>query len=996
MRYGWIGAALALLLIALPGRAAVVVEGQAVDAEIHPGGKLLRYAPIFAALGIMHAYDPAQRRLRALRPYDNARFELVLPEGIVRANGQVLGSIPSASDERPEEGWLSPNAIAILTGTHAAPIDGGWSFRLDERLRPDTNLELWVNGSRIVSVQRPLAAGTTLLLPLRPIVAALGSTVSIEGATVSVTRIQDGAVLSWNSQSGVITANRRPVGVVAPSALTELAGLVLPRDAVAALTGTNISIMPGTSRVDVTLDDRLAGTILPSASVIDRARGAPFQVERARFQFGTLGTNFVDVRAHQGIYNARLLVEAPAKGSVLGDLSPTSSLEIDPLKPNWIALEWQSLEGGSGVIGDVAGTRRELDSVNVSRWRGITYQGLAAAGTYRLIAGTPIASLGGEGSAFNPTFEGEVLGARWYSDRGELEGGVAAARGRPGGQPDRVAANVVHTGNFKAGEARVWTHTDLSAGRTSTVEGREWGARLRQTGAAAIGDVWNLGGSIQYESEFFNPVAPVIAGETTALGVDRGSMDAYASYRLADNFSVGARLFGNRVGFDERQAQSLGGSSQVTYAWRPQQLTFTGEVSTARSEASGGILAGSVSVDRLSLTLDRNLSGIGLISSRYDDTRSRGAFQQRVRLLSVNASPSPLIWSGSRGQAASLSPFLGGTWSRSEFLGNRTANQSLNGSINATYDSGVALGEKWRITANAGYSAGSSRTQATGPSAFIDALLAGAPVPDRTVTDSTSGAYFDIRSLHRLTQAIWLEWGVNKQQGADTTAFVIMRGQFDVGARRAAVLPKPTRGQVQGRVFLDLNGNAKRDDDETGLAFVLVRFDGTPWVVRTDGLGNFTVNNLPQGAYTVSVDPTSLPLGLRGPGSMRARISVLDQQVTEVTLPIIRAGQVRGRAFVDLNGDGKADSDEDGPAGLVVLLVGEGGSFEATTTNFGQFVFDELPFGQYRLRVEGRDRAVEVTADKPFAVVDIPTPPPAEGRRERGRNGKRKTAGIDR
>ena len=60
----------------------VRVEGQIVEVEIHPTEELLRYAPIFEALKIRHAYDPAMKTLRARRPYDNATLELVFPRRI--------------------------------------------------------------------------------------------------------------------------------------------------------------------------------------------------------------------------------------------------------------------------------------------------------------------------------------------------------------------------------------------------------------------------------------------------------------------------------------------------------------------------------------------------------------------------------------------------------------------------------------------------------------------------------------------------------------------------------------------------------------------------------------------------------------------------------------------------------------------------------------------------------------------------------------------------
>ncbi|MEO8102394.1 MAG: TOBE domain-containing protein [Betaproteobacteria bacterium] len=198
---------LLVFLVSTSSPAAVLVEGAPVNADVHPTETLVKYGPIFDALKIMHSYNAETRTIKVRRPYDNAVLELVVPEGQVRANARVIGTIPNADREKPADGWLSPNAISILSGTIARNTSDGWAFDLDERLRPDANLQLWINGKPVTPPVPPRSAGALLLVPLRPVAEALGSKITVDGAQISVVRLQDGVVVSWNSASGLVVAN---------------------------------------------------------------------------------------------------------------------------------------------------------------------------------------------------------------------------------------------------------------------------------------------------------------------------------------------------------------------------------------------------------------------------------------------------------------------------------------------------------------------------------------------------------------------------------------------------------------------------------------------------------------------------------------------------------------------------------------------------------------------------------------------------------------------
>lgn len=1005
--------AAALVLLLLASAAAqpaaiearkVRVEGELVEADIHPGGNLIRYAPILNQLRVKHAYDPAMRTVRVHRPYDNAGIELVPPDGLVRANGQVIGRMPNAELEEPQEGWLSPNAISILSGAVPRLVGNEWIFELDPRLRPDNNLELWISGKRVATPVAPRASGTTLLVPLRPIADALGARIVVEGQTVSVTRLQDGLVISWNAQTGLIVGNKRSIGIVAPSALTELGALLLPKDAVAALTGTNIILVPGTNRIEANLDDRLAGVTTPSAKVIERARKTPLEVQQTRFQVTTTGFNTLDMRAHWSIYNGQLHMEAPADGRLMGDLDRNPQRVSNPFRPTWLSLAWQSLEGNSGLFGDTVAARRELDGVGITRLRGVGAQFASPDGQLRAVLGSPLAAGTGSGTATSnvsyPAFAGTAAGLRWYSMDGNAEVGVSARADDTSAGGSQVVMSWNQTSRWgdlkRAAEGRgsAWTlYSDLHTGVVNRPQESAGGAGGRGYLAlsAQLPHFWNAGSSVQWNSATFNGEPAQAANGLWLRPPDQGSVDLSLSGPVAEWLSVGARGFGRRTGVaDPMQSSSVGGGANVGLSIAPLAATVVADYSTvsarapvqsaalnARPPSTADVVAVPLErteADRMTLTLDKRFS-LGSLGARYERTESRGALRQRARALTSTFGANPLVWQGARGETLSLTGAVVGTWSRLDTDTGESRNQGASWSANLNMQSGNRLGERWRVTANVGVS-GTRNTvgNITRPSATtLDNLLNGTtPAVTTTQSSNATGWYFSARSQHALSRHFTMEWGANKAQGQSTFAYLLLTGVFAGAPPRANLLPRARHGLLQGRVFLDANGNGIEDPGERGMAGVVVRLGSTPWALRTDNNGNFTINNVPQGPYAVVVEGSSLPLGYRMAANTAPRISILDQELTEVSLAIIETGQLRGRVYVDTNGNGMADGDETGPVGkLVTLIDAAGKSIETQTTVFGQFVFDSLMVGRYTLVVDDVRLPVEITRSERFIVRDV-------------------------
>ncbi len=966
--------------------AAVLVEGKPITADVHPGGELIAYRPVFDALLIEHSYNADTRTLKARRPYDNATLELVLPQGLVRANGRTAGMLPGSERELPGEGWLSPNAIAVLSGAVARKTAEGWSFELDERLRPDTNLQLWINGKRASPSLPPRASGSLLLVPLRPIIDTLGSRVTLDGNQVTVVRLQDGAVMTWNATSGLIAANKKPIGIVAGSALVDLGALLLPKDAVAALTGTNIVLMPGSNRVEVSLDDRLADNLTPSALAIDRARNTPTEIERLTFQLGSAGTNLLNVRGHSGLYAGTLRLEAPANGGWLGKYNDNTQRIDNPFRPSWASLEWQSMMGVSGIVGDGISGRRELDGVGVSRWRGagvVVPLGPAGnADSLRLIAGELLSNEPTVNSTgtFYPRFGGSVFGARWYAVDGNNELGINFKR-----DPIRQEGDLAVLSWNRQSR---WISSLISGMSTSLYSDLHvahlerdlggWGGRglLSLSGTFASG--WNTNASANYTGAILNGTLSKDADGVLRRATDAGGFDISVGGPLNISTTVGSRAFIRRTGVeDPTVARSRGWGANIGHYWVGMEATATLDYSTAIGDATpvqtitNPQASSHTEVDRVTLTLDKRWNE-SLWSARLEDTRSRGAIEQHIRSATMTFAAAPWLFIGSKNQSFSFSPLLTAAWSRSQSPGSSSSSFGRNLAANLAFQSGSLLGEAWRVTMNAGWSGFRNSVRDERTSTQLSDLLSGnANIVRSEQKAASTGWYFNLRSQHRLTRSLALEWGANKAQGGDAYGYLQLNGAFDFAPVQLKSLPRSGRGVVEGLVFLDENGNGIQDPGERGIPLAEVRVLSTPWSLRTNGTGNFTINNLPQGAYSLTIDLASLPLGYRIGDGEHMRFSILDQQVTDIKIPVVDAGQIRGRVFIDKNGNGVLDEDEEGVVGRTLDLSGPKTRLSTRSAIFGQFVFDLLPVGSYTILINGRERKVEISSKQKFVTIDI-------------------------
>ena len=200
---------------------------------------------------------------------------------------------------------------------------------------------------------------------------------------------------------------------------------------------------------------------------------------------------------------------------------------------------------------------------------------------------------------------------------------------------------------------------------------------------------------------------------------------------------------------------------------------------------------------------------------------------------------------------------------------------------------------------------------------------------------------------------------------------------------RASRLPDEGKGVLAGRVFLERNRDGVRQDDEPGVPGVRVQVIGTRLGLNTARDGHFNIQNIKQGLYAVTVSRQSLPLGYLVSEATKPRVTVGNGRRTEVEIPLILSGQVRGAVFVDENGNGEPDAGERRLEGqwLQLKSLTTGATRDIHSASFGQYGFESVDPGEYELSasISGTpiSQTVLVDAASPFAIVPLAVPPEA-------------------
>jgi protocatechuate 3,4-dioxygenase beta subunit len=188
-----------------------------------------------------------------------------------------------------------------------------------------------------------------------------------------------------------------------------------------------------------------------------------------------------------------------------------------------------------------------------------------------------------------------------------------------------------------------------------------------------------------------------------------------------------------------------------------------------------------------------------------------------------------------------------------------------------------------------------------------------------------------------------------------------------VTIRKTWQLTSPARGgDVRGRTV-----------DQTGLPVrgALVRLG--PYSTLSDAAGEYRFTRVPAGAFALALDRNKLPVAFAWDGTPQP-LNVTRSSRERIDLQVVPLNTIKGRVYMDRNGNGRADAAE-GVANIVVRVDGRVTATDAT----GAYAFYNQPPGRYTIRLDVArlpkgvapasvfERAVALTPERPATDVDF-------------------------
>ena len=191
-------------------------------------------------------------------------------------------------------------------------------------------------------------------------------------------------------------------------------------------------------------------------------------------------------------------------------------------------------------------------------------------------------------------------------------------------------------------------------------------------------------------------------------------------------------------------------------------------------------------------------------------------------------------------------------------------------------------------------------------------------------------------------------------QTALTISYVHRFGAGSGGGMQFSRLLGLERGVIQGRAFIDLNGNGNDDPDEPGVAGMKVQIDGDRSATTDDrGRYRFQTNS---GGYNVALISEEMGTRWRASTATEQRGFLQARQTVNVSFGISNYGSVGGRVFNDLSQTGEKEAGNlPGVAGVRVNLsrMNMAGSARSLTADgSGAYQFSNLTPGSYTLEID--------------------------------------------
>jgi len=616
---------------------------------------------------------------------------------------------------------------------------------------------------------------------------------------------------------------------------------------------------------------------------------------------------------------------------------PSSTTE---LLPNWLSVDYAHTNGISGSIGDYSANYRELDSVNTRRILGASAKYALKSGGLAVAAGMPLTGVKAINADQNRNvYSGFAAGVR-YADLDGWEAGLAISRDSL--SKDQQAVLEAISGRLGRGDrSKTWQWNADAALGVFDGPARESAVDIRLSGDVRrrLGENFNLNLRAGYDGAEFlrsnlnaeaqaneiareiNPDADFdeedLPVDIRRRGSDQINMNASLTYLprrdigILKNPTAGlAGAFGKTGVLKSgiAQAEQKSGSVSVTTGISDTGLNLSGSVtrSETKTRSQGGKYT---TID----ATDYQLQAF----KQFQDLTIRARYGKSIRSDTDNRETATVT-------VLTIGPSLSGVWDGEDW--------SARGGINAGFQSGEIFGKKNVVSANLG---------------ILQNLS--------TRGESRSDKFLSISAGRRLSIGKNMSLGLAYQNDlrGDHRLGLQLDGLFNFNPKRAIKKTQDGRGILKGQVFLDRNRDGVRQATEGGIPRVVVRVKGTRLILRSGADGFFTIQNVPEGLYEVQIDAKSLPIGYDLSADITTRVTISEGQITDIPLAIVQRGQIRGFAFEDENGNGEYDRGERRVERAHLRLTSEDTEIDLKmfTTSFGQYAFDDLPQGKYKVEV---------------------------------------------
>ncbi len=885
--------------------------------ETQTGFLLFQLKAIASLMGDSLSLDKKGNKVKYLRSRDGARFELNTLTGEVVANGRSVGFLKEISLIDLELDLFPVNAVQVFSGLllNRNDEDQLIEMKLDKRLQYVTGFELYVNGQKLPYVNpEPQSLGHVLLLPLRAIVDELGSrlTVSDDSNIISVVRVQDNAQITLNLNTGLVQLNGNPVGTAPNIAYANRQQLLLPRESVASLTGTYVTVLPGSRRIDVDLDGELARIIHPGQSIRSRAASSPASVESVKAFYDSENRGSVVVNGYYSEYNLRMEYETP---STRGD---------DGFTPNWLQFSAESIDGWGVGGGDHYAIKREFDGVNVTRFSGVSYYNPVKDGLLVAVAGKPQSAVRALDNDHDvPVFDGQAAGLRYYTNEGDFELGLAARKNDKADFKALVASiykSLEHP-DFRFGSLS--QRADLALGvfefkNENSLGGRfSWDGRLDPTEklslfARSAYSTSEVTAGIEDEEQDFN-INDIADSLSYGLG---------GSYRPHQYLSYGFNhSHTRRAVFEGDLGQDLSRwneTSSVSMAVKPFKYNlspwtyFSWDVSNANNKEK---------IRRLSGQAVWRINEYNLLLKHVDQHAEENG---KSWLSSLELSHDPWIKYFRSESNLKLTPRL------SAWKGSESSSATLGALL--AFDSGKLLGSRTHLGMSYGKNLGIQQLNNN----------------EESVSQSGSD-YFNAGLSYRFNRLLKFSSNYYSDLDGHDDAYASLTAYYEFNPPRHIKISRENAGMLTGQVFLDKNFDGIQQEEEQGIGGARVMIKGTRVGLNSDPNGRFTIQNLPVGVYRIVPDLSRMPLGYIEQSESTRPVKIGDAQITEIKIPVVRGHQLSGVVYVDENKSGKLDKGDRRLENIGLEISEE---LETASTAFGQFTFDFLPPGKYQISVQ--------------------------------------------